>query len=73
MSRPLVRHVTNVSYMNILIRTVKNTRDGEQTTFKGSAPAMEPEGVDRIFKRSVERHNFQYTEYYGDGNSKIFT
>ena len=33
---------------------------------------MEPAGVDRIFKRSVELHNFQYTEYYGDGDSKSF-
>ena len=34
---------------------------------------MEPEGVYRVFKRSVELHNFQYTEYYGDGDSKSFT
>ena len=34
---------------------------------------MEAEGVDRIFKRSLELHNFQYTEYYGDGDSKSFT
>ena len=40
--------------------------------FKGSAPAMEPEGVDRTFKRSVELHNLRYTEYYRDGDSKSF-
>ena len=44
-----------------------------KANFKGSAPAMEPEGVYRVFKRSVELHNFQYTEYYGDGDSKSFT
>ena len=30
-----------------------------KANFKGSAPAMEPEGVDRIFKRSVELHNLR--------------
>lgn len=44
-----------------------------KTNFKGSAPAMEPEGVDRILKRSVELHNLRYTEYYGDGESKSFS
>ena len=44
-----------------------------KANFKGSAPAMEPEGVDRIFKRSVELHNLRYTEYYGDGDSKSFS
>ena len=33
---------------------------------------MEPEGVDRIFRRSVKRHNLRYTEYYGDGDSKSY-
>ena len=44
-----------------------------KATFKGSAPAMEPEGVNRIFRRSVELHNLRYTEYYGDGESKSFS
>ena len=34
---------------------------------------MEPEGADRIFQRSVEKHNLRYTEFYGDGDSKSFT
>ena len=29
---------------------------------KGFAPAMEPEGADRIFKRSVEKHGLHYTK-----------
>ena len=34
---------------------------------------MEPEGADRIFRSSVEKHNLRYTEFYGDGDSKSFT
>ena len=45
----------------------------EHANFRGSAPAMEPEGADRIFRRSVEKHNLRYTEFYGDGYSKSFT
>ena len=40
--------------------------------FKGSAPAMEPEGAERIFQRSVQKHGLYYTKYYGDGDSKSF-
>jgi len=40
--------------------------------FKGSAPAMEPEGADRIFKRLIEKHGLYYTKYFGDGDSKSF-
>ena len=43
-----------------------------KANFKGSAPAMETEGVKRIFDRSEERHKLRYTEYYGDGDSKGF-
>ena len=44
-----------------------------KANIKGSAPAMEPEGVHRIFKCSVELHNLRYAEYYGDGDSKSFS
>ena len=37
-----------------------NTR---KANFKGSAPAIETESVDHIFRRSVDLHNLQYTEY----------
>ena len=40
--------------------------------FQGSAPAMETEGVARIFLRSEELHNLQYTEFFGDGDSKAY-
>ena len=43
-----------------------------KATFKGSAPAMETEGVKRIFERSEEKNKLHYTEYYGDGDSKGF-
>ena len=43
-----------------------------KANYHGSAPAMEPEGAPRIFKRSVEENNLQYTDFYGDGDSKAF-
>ena len=44
-----------------------------KANFQGSAPAMEPEGTDRIFRRSVELHNLRYNEFYGDGDSKSYS
>ena len=44
-----------------------------KANYKGSAPAMEPEGASRMFKRSVEENNLQYTDFYGDGDSKSFS
>ena len=41
-----------------------------KANFRGSAPAMEPEGALRIFKRSVTNNKLRYTEYFGDGDSK---
>ena len=38
--------------------------------FQGSAPAMGPEGTERIFRRSIETHKLRYSELYGDGDSK---
>ena len=38
----------------------------------GSSAAMETEGVMRIFQRSENEQNLQYTEYFGDGNSKAY-
>lgn len=35
-----------------------------KANFKGSAPALEPQGVIRIFTRSVDLHKLQYDEYY---------
>ena len=40
--------------------------------YKGSAPAMESEGADRIFRRSVATHKLHYTDLYSDGDSKSY-
>ena len=31
---------------------------------------MEPEGAERMFRRSVETHKLRYSELYGDGETK---
>ena len=31
---------------------------------------MELEGAKRMFARSIEKHNLQYTDFYGNGDSK---
>ena len=41
-----------------------------KANFDGSAPAMEAEGAQRIFERSIENNQLRYTELYGDGDSK---
>lgn len=38
----------------------------------GSAGAMEPQGMLRIFRRSVSKRRLRYVEYLGDGDSKTF-
>ena len=43
-----------------------------KANYTGSAPAMETEGVKRIFQRSEDKHNLCFAEYYGDGDSKGF-
>ena len=40
--------------------------------YVGSAPSMEPTGIKRIFERSEESCKLQYTEYFGDGDSKAY-
>ena len=40
--------------------------------YKGSAPNMEAVGAERIFDRFIEQNKLQYTELYGDGDSKTF-
>ena len=40
-----------------------------KANYKGSAPAMESEGAERIY-RSFAEHKLRYTELYGDGDSK---
>ena len=52
--------------------TWKANHSNCKADFKGSAPAMEPEGAERIFKRSFEKHGLHYTKFYGDGDSKSY-
>ena len=40
--------------------------------YNGSSGNMESFGAYRIFERSVEKRGLQYTEYFGDGDSKAF-
>ena len=41
-----------------------------KANFQGSAPAMETEGVARIFARIEELHSLRYTEFFGDETAK---
>jgi hypothetical protein len=55
----------------------KASREADHITkckanYRGSAPAMETEGVKRIFQRSEATHMLQYTQYFGDGDSKAY-
>ena len=43
-----------------------------QINYTGSAPAMEPEGVKRIYQRSESQNHLQYTGFIGDGDSKSY-
>ena len=40
--------------------------------YQGSVGGMESVGATRIFQRSVDKHNFRYKEFLGDGDSKSF-
>ncbi|KAI0243324.1 hypothetical protein LSAT2_015918 [Lamellibrachia satsuma] len=43
-----------------------------QKNHDGSAGAMEPDGMLKIFRRSEEKHGLVYTGYLGDGDSKSY-
>lgn len=40
--------------------------------FRGSSPAMEAEGAEILWRRSLELHNIQYKWMVSDGDSKAF-
>ena len=44
-----------------------------KANYTGSAPTMKPKGTDQMFKCSIDRHNFRYITFYGDGDSKSYT
>ena len=41
--------------------------------YRGSAPAMEPNGAERIFKCTKEKQSLIYNDFYGNGDSKSFS
>lgn len=51
---------------------IEKHMDKCKINYEGSAPSMETEGIKRIFGRSEETRKLQYTEYFGDGDSKAY-
>ena len=76
---PMSRYCKQCQVHSKLDRNSKEFLSFQQThtdckaNFKGSAPAMEPEGAQRIFQRSFAKHGLHYTQYYGDGDSKSYS
>ena len=53
---------------------VEHVFSGEcDINFHGSSPAMEMEGAEILWKRSLERHNIRYRWMVSDGDSKAFS
>ena len=44
-----------------------------KTNYEGSAASMDPTGIKRIYRRSIEKNNLRYTEYVGDCDSSSFS
>jgi hypothetical protein len=44
-----------------------------QANYQRCLPAMETEGIKRIFSRSETMWQLQYTEYFGNSNSKDYS
>ncbi|UJR19120.1 hypothetical protein I4U23_022251 [Adineta vaga] len=53
-------------------REIKKNHQCEKN-HSGSSSSMEAEGIYRIFSRSEAIYNVQYTNYIGDGDSKVFS
>ena len=41
-----------------------------KANFKGSSGSMEPAGIEKMYKRSIDKHGLLYTSLYCDGDSK---
>ena len=39
---------------------------------EGSAASLEPEGVVACFERSIDKYKSGYTQYLGDGDTKLY-
>ena len=57
---------------NLLIFGVKS-KPFCSANYRESAHAMEPDGAQRIFKCSKEKHALMYKHFYCDGDSKSFS
>ena len=75
---PMSRHCQQCQLQSKLDKNSKVYQDfkekhiGCKASYRGSAPAMEPEGAVRMFSRSIEKHGLYYTKFYGDGDSKSY-
>eukprot|EP00795_Rhopilema_esculentum_P001535 gene1535-15984_t len=75
---PMSRHCKQCQLQSKLDKNSKEYQDfkekhiGCKASYRGSAPAMEPEGAVRMFSRSIEKHGLHYTKFYGDGDSKSY-
>ena len=52
------------------VKWMKGHKERCELNFKGSSPAMESEGVLRIWHRSVETRHLRYTQMISDGDCK---
>ena len=43
-----------------------------QKNHDSTAGSMKPQGMLRIFERSAQKYQLQYTKYLGDGDSKSY-
>lgn len=60
-----------VSAEDFALWRTEHTESGKcEKNHTGSAPSMEPEGAERIFRRSEEKYDLRYMKYLGDGDSK---
>ncbi|GFY11193.1 uncharacterized protein TNCV_4471791 [Trichonephila clavipes] len=71
---PLIRENLDLEvmtqYCKMCAMNVK--REHVCSNYKGSSGNMEAVRAFRIFERSLIKRDLQYTEYYGDGDSKGF-
>ena len=64
------------STLNVINRTDLDPAEVEAVCLeiiKPKSKSMETEGIKRIFARSETTRQLQYTEYFGDGDSKAYS
>ena len=73
----IVMHVLITINIKILILNDTNssrnlTNQSVYFNHRGSAPAMEVEGIVAIYNRSILNNSLRYIDFYGDGDTKSF-